>query len=92
MSNLLGAWDLAEMHPAPLPEKVATAFAGATESLLGAKYVPVLYCGEQPVHGVNYMIICEQTLAAQGAPKHIVKMVVNSSEQGYSIVQIEAIV
>ena len=31
-------------------------------------------------------------LAAPGAPKHIVKMVVNSSEQGYSVVQIEAIV
>lgn len=80
------------MQPAHPPEKVATAFAGTTESLMGAKYVPVPYCGEQPVHGINCMIICKQALAAQGAPKHIVKMVVNSSKQGYSIVQIKAIV
>ena len=92
MSDLLGAWELAEMKAAPLPEKAATAFSGATSSMVGAKYVPVLYCGEQLVHGVNYMFICEQTLSAQGAPRHLVKMVVNSSEQGSSIVNIERIV
>ena len=92
MSNLLGVWNLAEMQPVPLPEKVVSAFCEVTASLVGARYVPVLYCGEQLVHGVNYMIICEQTLVARGAPKHLVNMVINSSEQGSSIVQIDVII
>ena len=92
MLNVPGGWKLAEMKPANLPEKAAMAFSDVISSMVGAKYVPVLYCGEQPVHGTNYMIICEQTLVVQGAPAHIVKMVINSSEQGNSIVQIEVIV
>lgn len=87
-----GAWELAEMQAAPLPEKVASAFSEVTSSLIGAKYVPVLYCGQQIVHGSNHMIICEQTISAKDAPKHIVTMVINISEQGNTLVEVNKII
>lgn len=31
------------------------------------------------VHGVNHMLICKQTLAAQGAPEHLVKRVLKEN-------------
>lgn len=89
---MVGAWKLAEMDAADLPERAATAFSEVTGSMIGAKYTPVLYCGEQLVHGTNYMIICKQTISAQDSPEYLVKMVVNSNEQGNSIVSIEKIV
>lgn len=89
---MTGGWKIADMQPGNLPEKVATAFGDVTQALRGATYVPVLYCGEQVVHGMNYMIICKQKLATLSAPEHIVKMVINCCEEGSSIVEIEQIV
>lgn len=87
MSNTLpGGWTLSEMQSCSLPEKVATGFSEVTQALVGARYVPVLYVGTQVVHGVNHMLICKQTLAAQGAPEHLVKMVLNQNVDGGSIV------
>ena len=94
----MGGWELADMQPCPLPEEVATGFKEVTQNMVGAKYVPVLYVGKQVVHGVNHMLICKQTLAAQGAPEHLVKMVLNQApEEGslvgkWSVVSIEQIV
>ena len=89
MSNenvIVGGWELVEMQSCPLPEKVATGFGEVTQSMLGARYVPVLYVGTQVVHGINHMLICKQTLAAQGAPEHLVKMVLNQNLDGGSLV------
>ena len=67
-------------------------------SLVGASYVPVLYVGMQVVHGTNHMLICKQTLAAQGASERLVKMVLNQNcDDGsivgqWSVVSIEQIV
>lgn len=60
--------------------------------MAGVSYVPVLYCGEQIVHGTNYMIICKQMIIVPGAPEHLVRMIINVSEKGAGIVQIEEIV
>lgn len=92
MSSFVGAYELPPMQPANLPQEAATAFSEVISSMVGAKYMPVLYCGKQIVHGTNYMIICKQTLAVQGAAEHVVKMIINCSEQGNSIVEIETIV
>lgn len=75
-----------EIQSCSLPEPVATGFGQVTKALLGARYVPVLYVGTQMVHGVNYMLICKQTLAVQGAPEHLVKMVLNQNTDDSSIV------
>lgn len=93
-----GAFKLAKMTPCALPEKVATGFSEVTGSLVGATYMPVLYVGEQVVHGLNHMIICLQTLAVADAAEHLVKMVLNQNLDGgdivgkWSIVSIERIV
>lgn len=89
---MMGAWKLADMEAANLPEMVATAFNDVTKGLVGAGYIPVLYCGDQVVHGINYMIICKQTIVTNPPAEHLVTMVINCSEQGSSIVSIEQIV
>ena len=82
----VGGWKLEEMQDCPLPQKVATGFGGVTQGMIGATYVPVLYAGTQVVHGINHMLICKQTLAAQGAPEHLVKMVLNQNLDDGSLV------
>ena len=89
MSNgtvMVGGWELVEMRSCPLPEKVATGFSEVTQALIGARYTPVLYAGTQVVHGVNHMLICKQTIAAQDAPEHLVKMVLNQNLDDGSLV------
>lgn len=77
MSGLLGGWKIANLEACPLPEKLATGFSSAVLQLLGADYVPVLYCGSQLVSGTNYMLICKQTLATAEKQEHLVKMVLH---------------
>ena len=86
MSTPVGGWTLAPMEGCNLPQQVATGFSEVTQAMVGAKYVPVLYAGTQVVHGLNHMLICKQTLAAQGAPEHLVKMVLNQNTDDGSIV------
>lgn len=81
-----GAYKLAHMEPCPLPEKVGTGFSEVTLNLTGARYVPVLYVGEQVVHGINHMLICLQTLSTKGAEEHLVKMVLNQNLDDGSLV------
>lgn len=81
-----GAYKLAPMEACPLPEKVATGFGQVTQTLVGAKYLPVLYVGEQVVHGLNHMLICRQTLVTKDAPEHLVKMVLNQNLDDGSLV------
>lgn len=85
-NGIVGGWKLVEMQSCPLPEKVASGFTEVTQGLLGARYVPVLYVGTQVVHGINHMLICKQTIAAQDAPEHLVKMVLNQNLDGGSLV------
>ena len=92
MTNVPGGWILAPIQSGGLPEGVASAFSDVTLQMTGAKYIPVLYCGKQVVHGTNHMIICKQTLAVQDATEHIVTMVINCSEHGNSIVEIQTII
>ncbi len=96
----VGGWELAPMKACDLPEVVATGFNAVVKGLVGAKYIPVLYCGSQVVNGTNHMIICEQTLATAEAEKHIVKLVLNASAdpskaaagEGFTLVSIETII
>lgn len=86
MSKVIpGGYEFAPMQGCSMPEQVATGFGQVTETLVGATYVPVLYVGKQVVCGINHMIICKQTLAAQDAPEHLVKMVLNQASDGDSI-------
>lgn len=90
---MLGSWKIAEMEPCNLPQDVATGFSEAFANLQGASYIPVLYCGEQLVHGTNYMIICKQTLVTNPPAEHIVSVILHKplpsdSEQAWNILAI----
>lgn len=85
-NGIAGGWKLVEMRSCPLPEKVASGFTEVTQGMVGARYIPVLYVATQVVHGVNHMLICKQTVAAQGAPEHVVKMVLNQNLDDGSLV------
>lgn len=94
---MVGTWKLAEMEPCALPEKVATGFTEAFDGLVGAHYIPVLYCGEQLVHGTNHMLICKQTLVTEHPVEHLVKVILceplpTDEEQNWKIVSIDEIV
>lgn len=54
--------------------------------LKGATYVPVLYCGSQVVAGINYMLICRQTLMTTPPDEHVVNMVVHKPLSGKAVI------
>lgn len=58
-----GGWTYdPNMAPCGLPQEVASAFTKATEGIVGASYVPVLYVASQLVSGKHYCIVCKTTL------------------------------
>lgn len=77
MAGLAGGWQIAEMEACNLPEKLATGFSEVVSGLVGATYVPVLFCGTQIVNGTNYMLICKQTLVTREPQEHLVQMVLH---------------
>ena len=87
-----GGWKLADFEAAGLPERAASAFTAVTMDLVGATYIPVLYCGQQTVKGYNYMILCEQKLSDQEGTRHLVQMIINEFQGEYYIVNIQAII
>lgn len=89
---MVGAWELADMETVELPEQVAKGFEAVTVALIGAVYTPVLYCGEQVVKGMNYMIICKQVLSDKEHSEHLVEMIINAWDGGYSLCQIKHII
>ena len=70
-----GGWKILNMEACALPQKVASGFSEVFNGLIGASYLPVLYCATQVVAGTNHMILCKQTLATRDAQEAIVKVV-----------------
>ena len=62
-----------------MPQEAATAWAAVT-ALVGAKYKPVAYIGDQVVKGVNHVFIAEQTTSTATPERHIVAIKVNIFE------------
>ena len=77
--SMLGGWDISELKPCNLPQKAASAFAGAMADLVGADYEPVLYVGSQAVNGTNYCILALQTLVTAVPKKRLVKLIIHES-------------
>ena len=94
VTHVPGGWSIADMTPCNLPQKAASAFSATLESITGAGYEPVLYCGQQVVNGVNYGIICKQTIPAPFTPyEHLVFAALNESPNGeYAIASITPII
>lgn len=52
-----------EFPACDLPEEVASAFAQAMGQINGAGYVPLMHLATQVVGGMNYLLLCRETLA-----------------------------
>lgn len=89
--TIAGGWNLKEMS-SKLPTEVEKGFKEVTQHLVGASYETMLYVGSQVVAGINYMIICKQTLSDKDATEHLVKLVINVLNEKWSIVSIDEIV
>ena len=69
------------------PQRVASAVSAIeTSGLTGATYKPLMYCGDQPVRGINHWFIAEQTLVTAKPERHIVKLAVNEFNGEYKLV------
>ena len=88
---MVGGWNFDVLKVCDLPEKVATGFTEVFSKLVGAEYMPVLYCGSQAVHGMNHMLICKSKICHPDAVDRITKVVLNEVEDKWSIVLIEEI-
>lgn len=73
--------------PTKMPQKVASACSALeTAGLVGAKYKPLLFIGEQVSKGTNYWFIAEQTLVTANPVRHIVTIAINEFNGVYAIV------
>lgn len=88
--NSMGGWVVNPSYE--LPNEVETVFNAVMKQIAGAEYEPLIYCGSQVVKGINYMIICKQTLVTKDKDVHVVKVVLNTISGESSIVSIERIV
>ena len=93
---MTGAWEIFENIPAcNLPQDVATGFAEAANGMMGASYIPLVYCAKQVVAGTNHMIICKQSLSTNPPKQGIVKMVLHQAlptdDGRFSLISIENI-
>ncbi len=67
-TNVFGGWSANEGEISlDQNEDVRTAFEKAMEGLTGASYEPVAYIGSQLVSGMNYMILCRETIVVPDA-------------------------
>ena len=79
---VLGGWNLDDVKVCNLPQKVQSAFTGATSEIVGADYEPVAYLGSQQVNGINYKLLAMKTPVVPNGEKSFVKIIVNAGADG----------
>lgn len=90
MINLLNEVEVVEQQEmTKMPQKAASAWSGALSELLGAKYRPIAYVGNQVVKGINHVFIAEQTFTTANPVRHIVTVTINEFGGKYSMTAIE---
>ncbi len=85
----VGGFEIARnMSACKLPDEVQAAFDTVYGGLIGCKYTPVLYCGQQVVSGMNYMIICKTTPVVQypELAEELIKVIIYAPHSGSSAV------
>lgn len=68
-----------------MPQEAASAIS-AIDGLVGATYKPLLYLGKQPVKGINYFFVAEQTLVTNPPIRRVVKLAINFFDGKYELV------
>lgn len=77
-----------------MPQKVATAMAKVSDTIIGTEYDPICYIGSQIVNGVNHAVLAEQIVVTGRDTKNIVVMIFNERPNSMecSLVAIERVV
>ena len=70
-----------------LPQRAATAWSAVFTDMVGATFKPLLYLGQQVVHGVNYYFIAEETLVVRGDVRRVVKLVIHELGDTYTLLE-----
>lgn len=82
---MFGAIKLENFTAANLPQKGATAWSGAgMDNLTGKSYKPILYLGEEPVHGANHYFIAEQTDVYPPFERRVIKFAIYELDGEYT--------
>lgn len=76
---MFGQINLAQFTECRLPQKAQSAFDAVFGGLVGVSYKPVLYKGEQEVHGKNYYIFVEQTTLGNPQARQLFQVCINES-------------
>lgn len=86
--NNFGKIRLVNFEAEHLPQKAQTAWDGADMDgvfgRLGAKFVPIKYCGEILVHGILYCYIAERTIPYKTEVRNVVKVVILEKDGEYT--------
>ena len=88
---MVGTWEI-NVAVDKMPQKIATAFAEMSGTILGAQYTPIAYIGSQVVNGTNHAVLAEQLVVTGKDSKNIVLVIFNERPEGVSVVNIERIV
>ena len=88
---MVGTWEI-NVVVDKMPQKIATAFAEMSGTILGAQYTPIAYIGSQVVNGTNHAVLAEQLVVTGKDTKNIVLVIFNEKPEGVSVVNIERIV
>ena len=67
-----------------MPQKAASAWA-ALDALVGCRYTPLLYLGEQIVKGVNHWFIAERSTVTLEPTRNVVLMAINEFNGEYTV-------
>lgn len=86
--NNFGKIRLVNFDAERLPQKAQTAWDGADMEAagvkLGAKFIPIKYCGEMLVHGNLYCFIAERTILYKAEIRNVVKMAILEKDGEYT--------
>lgn len=90
---MLGSWNV-DVKVGSMPQKVATAVAKLSESLMGAEYTPIAYLGSQVANGTNHAVLAEQLVVTGRDTKNVVILIFNEkpNEMEATLVSIERVV
>lgn len=71
-----------------MPQRAASAWCAVfDDGRVGASFKPLLYLGQQVVHGVNYYFIAEETLVVRGDFRRVVKLVIHELGDEYNLLE-----
>lgn len=94
MANAFGKIRLVNFEAERLPQKAQTAWDGANmdgvvyvdgvNGRAGAKFVPIRFCGDQPVNGTLYWYIAERTILYKTEIRNVIKMAILEKDGEYT--------